>query len=85
MSSQAELDIRWPIGLLFLALGALLAIYGAVAPQITHWGNNELNLNLVWGVVMVLFGAYMTWGAHRASRRVEIEPARKEETAHHRG
>ncbi len=75
MSSEAELDIRWPIGLLFLALGALVAIYGAVASRSTSGlpiGNGriiEFNLNVVWGVVMLLFGAFVTWGARRAGRR----------------
>ncbi len=81
MSSHAELDIRWPIGLLFLALGAVVAIYGAVTPDRTHVVtplNNRflqdiasINLNLVWGVVMLLFGVFMIWSAHRAGRRQE--------------
>jgi hypothetical protein len=65
--STPELDIRWPIGLLFAAIGALLAVYGALHPD----GGNSLglNLNLDWGVVMFLFGAGLTWGAWRASRK----------------
>ncbi len=70
MSSEAELDIRWPIGLLFLVLGALVAVYGALASQSTHVEDSiNVNLNLVCGVVMALFGAFMTWGARRATRR----------------
>ena len=88
MSPRAELDIRWPIGLLFLALGALVAIYGAITPERTHFVsplNNRflqdivsINLNLVWGVVMFLFGVFMTWGAHRASRRQDQQKDQKE-------
>ncbi len=66
MSPSSELDIRWPIGLLFLALGVLVAIYGALSPQTTRVGNEfSVNLNLIWGVVMLLFGLLMTWGAKR--------------------
>ena len=62
-----ELDIRWPIGLLFVAIGALLAVYGALRPD----GGRSLgiNLNLVWGAVMFLFGAGLTWGAWRAGKK----------------
>ena len=51
MSDGGELDIRWPIGLLFLAMGVLLALYGALAEQTLRplgW-----NLNLWWGLVMI--------------------------------
>ncbi len=65
-----ELDIRWPIGLLFILLGALVAVYGALAPQSTRIDAAfSVNLNLAWGVVMVIFGLLMIWGARRASRR----------------
>ncbi|MDG3005827.1 hypothetical protein [Paludisphaera mucosa] len=57
-----SLDIRVPIGLLFLALGGLLAGFGAV----THFTNPamyakslEVNVNLWWGLVMIAFGAFM--------------------------
>ncbi len=83
--NSSELDIRWPIGLLFLVLGALIAVYGAVAPQHTHVeGNINVNLNLVWGVVMVFFGLLMTWGARRAGRRDAVA-AGKERAVRHRG
>lgn len=64
--STPELDIRWPIGLLFAAIGALLVAYGALHPE----GGQRLglNLNLDWGAVMFLFGAGLVWGAYRAGR-----------------
>ena len=63
MSDGGELDIRWPIGLLFLAMGVLLAAYGALGEQTLRplgW-----NLNLWWGLVMVVFGLVMVGGAVR--------------------
>jgi hypothetical protein len=65
--STPELDIRWPIGLLFAAIGALLAVYGALNP--TEAQRHGLNLNLDWGAVMFLFGAGLVWGAWRAGRK----------------
>ncbi len=66
------LDIRWPIGIMFALIGALLVVYGAVTN-----GNAELyarslgmNINLRWGVVLLGFGAVMlahAWKAQRAS------------------
>ncbi len=83
--NTSELDIRWPIGLLFLVLGALIAVYGAVVPQSTHLeANVTVNLNFIWGIVMVCFGLLMTWGARRASRRSE-KFDHQEQAARHRG
>jgi len=67
-----ELDIRWPIGMLFAAIGALLAVHGALFPD----GGRSLglNLNLVWGAVMFLFGAGLLSGAYRAKRRADRLP-----------
>lgn len=64
--STPELDIRWPIGLLFALLGALLAAYGAVNPADTQ--RVGLNLNLIWGAAMFLFGGLLLWSAYRAGR-----------------
>jgi hypothetical protein len=57
-----SLDIRVPIGLLFLSLGGLMAGFGAV----THFTNPamyakslDLNVNLWWGLIMIAFGAAM--------------------------
>jgi protein-S-isoprenylcysteine O-methyltransferase Ste14 len=67
IDATPELDIRWPIGLLFAAIGALLVVYGALHPDGAR--SLGLNLNLVWGAVMFLFGAGLTWGAWRAGKK----------------
>jgi hypothetical protein len=65
---KMDLDIRWPIGLLFAAMGAALGIYGAFfMPPRKVW-HFWLNLDLWWGVVMLVFGLAMIWGASRAGR-----------------
>jgi hypothetical protein len=54
------LDIRLPVGLLFLAIGALLIWFGLTsgpAPYETH--SLGLNINLGWGAAMAAFGALM--------------------------
>ncbi|MGI9102961.1 MAG: hypothetical protein ACR2IF_11020 [Terriglobales bacterium] len=63
MSDGAELDIRWPIGLLFALIGLLVFLYGATAKQpLRPLG---YNVNLWWGLVMLAFGAFMIAGAIR--------------------
>jgi len=48
-------DVRLPIGLLFLAIGLLVAGYGAVAQPMAA----GVNIDLVWGLVMAGFGVLM--------------------------
>ena len=75
MSHQTELDIRWPIGLLFSVMGLLVALYGLFSSDRTLYRPLEsaqtqaINLNLWWGLVMLAFGMFMLLGALRAQRR----------------
>ena len=61
------LDIRWPIGLMFTLIGALLAVYGAVI-QSDHAISLGININLIWGLVLVGFGVFMLIGASKGSK-----------------
>ncbi|MFZ5495114.1 MAG: hypothetical protein ACOZE5_07220 [Verrucomicrobiota bacterium] len=61
-----QLDIRLPMGLLFLLLGVLLVIYGfASDPAIYARHSLGQNVNLVWGAIFAAFGALMLWLARR--------------------
>jgi hypothetical protein len=51
------LDIRLPIGLMFSTIGALLAVYGAVSGDASM--SQGHNVNLIWGVVVLVFGLVM--------------------------
>lgn len=57
------LDLRWPIGVMFLLIGALLAGQGFMDPH----GSTSLgiNINLIWGAVLLVFGGGMTVAAWR--------------------
>jgi hypothetical protein len=59
------LDIRWPIGLMFTLIGALLAINGLLTSSNTEMYQRSLgiNINLIWGVVLLVFGVLMLLGA----------------------
>jgi hypothetical protein len=53
-------DVRLPIGLLFLAIGVLVGGYGLTGDPATFSAHSAgLNIDLVWGSVMAVFGAVM--------------------------
>ena len=62
------MDLRYPVGLLFLALGALLAGYGILTPARPQ-AALPFNVNLIWGLVMLVFGALMFFGAWGRRKR----------------
>jgi hypothetical protein len=64
-----SLDLRVPIGLLFLALGALLAVYGLVSDPAIYQASLGINVNLWWGLVLAGFGLIMLGTAWAAARR----------------
>jgi len=53
------LDIRWPIGLMFLLLGAVLASYGLMSDANIYARSLGMNVNLIWGAVLAVFGLLM--------------------------
>jgi len=66
-------DVRLPIGLLFLAIGALVAIYGLTAAPPAPSGEN---IDLIWGLIMAGFGAVMLAMAV-LRRRGDLPPPRE--------
>ena len=63
------LDIRWPIGFIFTIYGAILVIFGLTAHRELIERSLGMNIDLVWGGVMLLFGLFMGGLALRASRQ----------------
>lgn len=59
------LDLRLPIGWLFIIIGTILTIYGFVSPVSTVVSGQPINLNLTWGALMGLFGLCMCLLAYR--------------------
>lgn len=60
------LDIRWPIGLMFTLIGVLLAVFGAVKSADSQ--SLGININLIWGIVLLAFGAFMLIGAIKGGK-----------------
>lgn len=71
MSGAAGTDVRYPIGGLFLALGIVLAGFGVATrgDTVLYAPSGNLNINLLWGVVMLVFGLLMLALAATARRR----------------
>ena len=63
------LDLRSPIGWLFIIIGTLLVGAGYLHPVSSRCGDLTVNLNLAWGSLMGLFGLAMAGAALSARRR----------------
>jgi hypothetical protein len=71
--SSGGLDIRIPMGLMFLIIGVILAVYGVMTSGSAMYDDHSLgiNINLIWGGVMILFSLTMlglAWGAVRKNK-----------------
>ena len=55
-----SLDLRIPMGLMFLIVGAMLSVYGVVTRGSAIYARSAgMNINLIWGIVMFVFGVTM--------------------------
>lgn len=63
------LDIRLPIGIMFSILGALLTVYGAVADRTVFQRSLGLNVDLIWGAVLLAFGLVFVFYGRRGTGR----------------
>ena len=77
MSSAGGLDVRLPIGGLFVVLGALIGGYGlATAGDDTRYARSlSVNINLWWGAVMLAFGLILVVAARRTRHPAAARPA----------
>ena len=62
-------DLRRPLGWLFSTLGILLVIAGLRATPAADARSLGININLIWGVVMIAFALICLWLARRQARR----------------
>jgi protein-S-isoprenylcysteine O-methyltransferase Ste14 len=60
------LDIRLPIGMLFTIFGIMLIIFGVFSNPTLYAQSLGINVNLIWGVVLLVFGAIMFFLGARA-------------------
>jgi hypothetical protein len=65
------LDIRWPIGLMFTLIGVLLGGFGIF--KRSESTSLDININLIWGAVLLVFGMLMLLGAWRGGNKDTAE------------
>jgi hypothetical protein len=70
-----QLDVRLPIGVMFLIIGVILCVYGLIT-----WTDADLyqrslgyNVNFWWGLFLVAFGAVMLWLTRRTAGKTKDE------------
>ncbi len=64
------LDIRLPLGLLFVVTGGMMAVYGLFTQgSVIYQKSMGIDINLVWGIVLLLFGSAMLLLAYLDRRR----------------
>jgi len=61
-------DLRLPIGLMFSVFGVLLTVFGLVSDRAIYQRSLGINVNLWWGLVLVVFGVVMLGLAMRGRR-----------------
>ena len=68
-----NLDIRLPIGIMFGMFGVLLTGFGLFSSPEIYERSLGTNINLEWGVVLIVFGAIMLTFGLRGSRKTARE------------
>jgi hypothetical protein len=51
------LDVRLPVGLMFTIMGALLVVYGVFGDHTIYARSLDINVNVIWGSVLLVTGA----------------------------
>lgn len=62
------LDLRTPIGLLLGMIGLLLVGYGLISDPAVYQRSLGININLIWGSVLLVVGAVLWLAARRGAR-----------------
>jgi len=62
------LDIRLPIGAFFALIGLVLSGYGLLGNKAIYAQSLGINVNLGWGIVLLIFGLIMIYAARRTAK-----------------
>lgn len=69
-----NLDLRFPIGLMFSIVGVLLTVFGLISDDAIYARSLGINVNLWWGLVLLGFGLVMLALAIGAVRKGRSQP-----------
>jgi intracellular septation protein A len=62
-------DLRLPIGIMFSLFGLILTVFGAISDKAIYQHSLGININLVWGIVLLVFGVFMLFLALRGGKK----------------
>lgn len=78
-----NLDLRIPMGLMFTIVGAMMSIFGFFTRGSAIYQRSAgVNINLIWGIVMLVFGVMMFMLGRRADKRPPSKPAQRPDRSH---
>jgi multisubunit Na+/H+ antiporter MnhG subunit len=69
-----NLDVRYPIGLLFSVVGVMMAVFGLLSDPAIYQRSLGVNVNLWWGLVLLVFGLLMLLLAWRGGQSPDKKP-----------
>lgn len=69
-----QLDLRIPMGLMFTLVGLILLIFGFVTNGSPMYDKSMgMNINVIWGAVLLVFGGTMFLLGRARQKRLERE------------
>ena len=72
-----NLDLRIPMGLMFTIVGGIMTVFGFFTRgDVMYEKSAGMDINLIWGTIMLLFGAIMLLLGRRAQK---LPPAPQQE------
>jgi multisubunit Na+/H+ antiporter MnhG subunit len=66
------MDIRVPLGAMFTLLGALLTAFGLFGNKAIYRQTLGIDVNLDWGIVLLIFGVIMLFLGLRSGLKDEV-------------
>jgi len=78
-----NLDLRIPMGLMFTIVGAMMSVYGFFTRGSAIYERSAgMNINLIWGLVMLVFGITMFALGRKADKHPPAKPVRGTDRPH---
>jgi putative Mn2+ efflux pump MntP len=69
-------DLRLPIGIMFSTFGLILTVFGAISDKEIYKEHSlGINVNLIWGIVLLVFGVSMLFLALRGGKKPGPPPS----------
>lgn len=70
-----NLDLRIPMGLMFMIVGAIMGLFGFFTRGSAIYERSVgMNINLIWGLVMLAFGLMMFLLGRASDKHATAEP-----------